>query len=68
MRGSIWHILNAIYISLHKTSIDEYKKIINLLKEEIKRFLRLSTQTKKLKRVSKKSWENLNIIEKIQKE
>ena len=38
MRGSIWHILNAIYISLHKTSIDEYKKIINLLKEEIKRY------------------------------
>ena len=36
MRGSIWHILNAIYISLHKTSIDEYKKIVNLLKEEIK--------------------------------
>ena len=38
MRGSIWHILNAIYISLHKTSIDEYKNILDLLKEEIKRY------------------------------
>jgi len=38
MRGSIWHILNAIYLSLHKTSIEQYPKMVTLLKEQIKRY------------------------------
>jgi len=38
MKGTIWHILNVIYIGLHKTSIGEYSKIVELLKKEIKRY------------------------------
>ena len=35
MRGSIWHILNAIYIALYKCSIKEYPKMVEVLKKEI---------------------------------
>jgi len=38
MRGSIWHILNAIYLAIHKTSIDEYPKMIEIVKQEIKNY------------------------------
>jgi len=38
MKGSIWHILNAIYISMHKISLNEYDKIIKILKEEINNY------------------------------
>jgi len=38
MKGTIWHILNAIYISLHKTSLEEYPKMIEILKKEIKNY------------------------------
>ena len=35
MRGTIWHILNAIYLALHKCSIDEYPKMVKIVKKEI---------------------------------
>jgi len=38
MKGSIWHILNTIYISLHKTSLEAYPKMIKILKKEIKKY------------------------------
>jgi hypothetical protein len=38
MKGSIWHILNAIYISIHKTSLKHYSEIIKILKKEIKSY------------------------------
>jgi len=38
MKGSIWHILNAIYVALHKTSLEEYPKMIDVLKTEIKNY------------------------------
>jgi hypothetical protein len=38
MKGSIWHILNAIYVSIHKTSLKEYPKMIKILKNEIKNY------------------------------
>jgi hypothetical protein len=38
MKGSMWHILNAIYISIHKTSLKEYPKMIEILKNEIKNY------------------------------
>jgi len=38
MRGTIWHILNAIYLSLHKTDIKEYPKFIEILKKRIKNY------------------------------
>ena len=38
MRGTIWHILNIIYISLHKIGIDEYPKLISIVKKSINRY------------------------------
>jgi len=38
MKGTIWHILNAIYVSLHKTSLKEYPKMVKLIKKEIKNY------------------------------
>ena len=38
MRGSIWHILNAIYLAIHKTSLDEYPKMVEIIKKEIKNY------------------------------
>jgi hypothetical protein len=38
MRGSIWHMLNAMYISLHKTNINEYKKIVNIIKDGLQNY------------------------------
>ena len=38
MKGSMWHILNAIYVALHKTSLEEYPKMIDILKKEIKNY------------------------------
>jgi hypothetical protein len=38
MKGTIWHILNAIYVSIHKTSLKEYPKMIKILKNEIKNY------------------------------
>ncbi len=35
MKGSIWHILNISYVSLHKTSIDEYQNIVKIIKENL---------------------------------
>jgi len=35
MRGTTWHILNAIYISLHKIDIKEYKNLVNILKKHL---------------------------------
>jgi len=35
MRGSIWHILNAMNLSLHKTNIKEYKNLVEIVKNEI---------------------------------
>jgi len=38
MRGTIWHILNAIYIALHKCDLEEYPKIVKILKENIDKY------------------------------
>jgi len=38
MRGTIWHILNAMYIALHKCSLDDYLKMVKILKENIDRY------------------------------
>jgi len=38
MRGTIWHILNAMYIALHKCSLDDYLKMVKILKENINRY------------------------------
>ena len=38
MRGTIWHILNAIYLSLHKTDLKNYSKMVELLKNRIKKY------------------------------
>ena len=38
MRGSIWHILNAIYISLHKCSLDDYPKMVDFINKEMKNY------------------------------
>jgi len=38
MRGTIWHILNALYLSLHKTNIKEYDKLIKIIKKGIKEY------------------------------
>ena len=38
MRGTIWHILNAIYLSLHKTDLKNYSKMVKLLKNRIKKY------------------------------
>jgi hypothetical protein len=38
MKGSIWHILNTIYVSLHKTSLKEYPKMVKIIKKEIKKY------------------------------
>ena len=38
MRGSIWHILNAMYIALYKCDVKEYPKMVKILKEEINNY------------------------------
>ena len=38
MRGTIWHILNIIYISLHKIGIDEYPKMVEIVKQNIDKY------------------------------
>jgi len=38
MRGSIWHILNILFVSLHKIDIKEYPKIVEIIKENIKKY------------------------------
>jgi len=36
MRGSIWHILNILYLSLHKVSIQEYSNLLKIIKKGLK--------------------------------
>ena len=38
MRGTVWHILNALYLSLHKTDIKEYKNMVKIIKNELKNY------------------------------
>jgi len=38
MRGSIWHILNAIYIALHKCSLEDYQKMVEIIKKDIENY------------------------------
>jgi len=38
MRGTIWHILNAIYLALHKCSLEDYPKMIKILKQDINKY------------------------------
>ena len=39
MRGTIWHILNALYLSLHKTDVGEYSKLKEIIKQNIDRYM-----------------------------
>ena len=38
MRGTIWHILNALYLSLHKTDLKEYQRLVDIIKQNIDRY------------------------------
>ena len=38
MKGSIWHILNAIYISIYKTNVKEYPKMLEIVKNYIEEY------------------------------
>ena len=38
MRGTIWHILNAIYVAMHKTDIKEYKNLVEIVKRHINEY------------------------------
>ncbi|NPA55031.1 MAG: motility associated factor glycosyltransferase family protein [Epsilonproteobacteria bacterium] len=38
MKGSVWHILNAIYLSIHKCDVSEYPKMVEVVKKHFDKY------------------------------
>jgi len=38
MRGSIWHILNIIFIAIHKCNLEDYTNMVEIVKKGIKNY------------------------------